>query len=124
MIMKALKGTALRHHVPVVAVAAADEEAVRQQRVHLENLWGPSLVQYQPDVALILNRGGLVGEGERSKPVRLSIEKNRGGPSEVEMEHMLHGPYFAFNPLGSLVDAEASYQRERVALRDEMQPSP
>jgi replicative DNA helicase len=115
-VMKALKATALRHHVPVVAVAAADEEAVRQQRVHLENLWGPSLVQYQPDVALILNRGGLVSGEERSKPVRVAIEKNRGGPSEVEMEFVLHGPYYAFNPTGQLVSAEDSYQQERVAL--------
>ena len=118
MVMKALKTTALQHHVPVVAVAAADEEALRQQRVHLENLWGPSLVQYEPDVALILNRGELSVGAERTRPVRWAIEKNRSGPSEVEMELVLHGPYYAFNPVGRLVSAEESFQRERAALRE------
>jgi len=118
VVMKALKTTALQHHVPVVAVAAADEEALRQQRVHLENLWGPSLVQYEPDVALILNRGELPGGAERTRPVRWAIEKNRSGPSEVEMELVLHGPYYAFNPVGRLVSAEESYQRGRAALRE------
>jgi hypothetical protein len=117
-VMKALKTTALQRHVPVVAVAAADEEALRQQRVHLENLWGPSLVQYEPDVALILNRGELLVGAERTRCVRWAIEKNRGGPSEVEMEMVLHGPYYAFNPVGRLVSAEESYQRERAALRE------
>ena len=118
VVMKALKTTALQHHVPVVAVAAAGEEALRQQRVHLENLWGPSLVQYEPDVALILNRGELPVGAEKTRSVRWAIEKNRSGPSEVEMEMVLHGPYYAFNPVGRLVSAEESYQRERVALRE------
>jgi len=118
VVMKALKTTALQHHVPVVAVAAADEEALRQQRVHLENLWGPALVQYEPDVALILNRGELPVGAERTRCVRWAIEKNRSGPSEVEMEMVLHGPYYAFNPVGRLVSAEESYQRERAALRE------
>ena len=118
MVMKELKTTALQYQVPVVAVAAADEEALRQQRVHLENLWGPSLVQYEPDVALILNRGELLGGAERTRCVRWAIEKNRSGPSEVEMEMVLHGPYYAFNPVGRLVSAEESFQRERAALRE------
>lgn len=118
VVMKALKTTALQHHVPVVAVAAADEEALRQQRVHLENLWGPALVQYEPDVAIILNRGELLVGAERARSVRWAIEKNRSGPSEVEMEMVLHGPYYAFNPVGRLVSAEESTQRERAALRE------
>ena len=121
MVMKALKSIALRQRVPVVAVAAADEEALRQQRVHLENLWGPALVQYQPDVAIILNRGTTTEEGAR-RTVRWAIEKNRSGPSEVEMEMVLHGPYFAFSPVGRVVTAEESFQAERVALRRSLRP--
>lgn len=113
LVMKALKTISLKFHVPVVAVAAADEEALRQQRVHLENLWGSSLVQYQPDGALIMNRGRL--STESSYTVRWSIEKNRHGPSEVEFEMTLHGPYYAFNPIGRLVEAEESYQQARVS---------
>ncbi len=118
VVMKALKTVSLRHHVPVVVVSAADEAALRQQRVHLENLLGPALVQYQPDGALILNRSGdAVGE-RGSWPVRWAVEKNRHGVSEVEMDVMLHGPYYAFNPHGRRVGIEESYQRRRVGLRE------
>jgi hypothetical protein len=115
-VMKALKTLALRHHVPVVAVSAADEAALRQQRVHLENLMGPSLVQYEPDGALILNRTGQAMGERRSWPVRWAVEKNRHGLSEVEVEMTLHGPYYAFNPIGRTVGDGESYQQERVAL--------
>ena len=116
LVMKALKTIALRHHVPVVAVAAADEEALRQQRVHLENLLGRALVQYQPDGALIMNRSSR-GVGARSSwPVRWAVEKNRHGVSEVEVEMTLHGPYYAFDPVGVPVADEESFQQERVAL--------
>ena len=41
------------------------------------------------------------------------------------MEMMLHGPYYAFNPVGCLVSAEESYQRERAALREQgTEPEP
>ena len=123
-VMKALKTVALQHHVPVVAVSAADEVALREQRVHLENLLGPALVQYQPDGALILNRSGeAVGERE-SWPVRWAVEKNRHGVSEVEVEMVLHGPYYAFNPEGRRVGARESYQKARVGLRHDVRPQP
>ncbi len=119
VVMKALKTLALEHHVPVVAVSAACERALREQRVHLENLLGPALVQYQPDGALILNRSdGAVGE-RGSWPVRWAVEKNRHGVSEVEAEMTLHGPYYAFNPSGRRVATDESYQRERVGLGEE-----
>jgi hypothetical protein len=137
IVMKALKSIAVQHHVPVVAVAAADEEALRRQRVHMENLWGPASVQYDPDVGVILNRGGAPaclpaaqagtgrpGAAGRSQPVRWAIEKNRRGPSEVEMEMTLYGPYYAFNPAGRLVEAEESYQWERIALREQKASGP
>ena len=119
VVMKALKTIALQHHVPVVAVSAADEAALRQQRVHLENLLGPALVQYQPDGALILNRSGEAVGDRESWPVRWAVEKNRHGVSEVEVEMVLHGPYYAFNPRGRRVGGSESYQRERVRLRQD-----
>lgn len=90
LVMRALKGYALAYHIPIVGIAAADEDGLRRERVHLENLWGGAMVQYEPDVALILNRDALDAESG-ARYVRLSIEKNRGGPSEVEFRHYLHG---------------------------------
>lgn len=120
LVMRGLKGIGLKLGVPVLAVAAADAEGLRQQRIHVENLWGPSTVQYEPDVALILNRDRLDGEsGQRT--VRLAIEKNRSGPSEVEFRHQLHGAYYCLSRHGERVTDEESFQAERVALRTRQQ---
>ena len=118
VVMKALKATAIRHRAIVVAVAAADEQSLRRQRVHLENLWGPSLMQYQPDTALILNRSSASAAGQGTTIVRCGLEKQRNGPQGVEFEFALHGRHFCFDPKGHLVEAERSYQQKRVVLRE------
>jgi replicative DNA helicase len=116
VVMAELDNLADRYHCVVVAVAAADAEALRRQRVHLENLWGPANVQYDPDTALILNRGtGSASEGIKS--VRWAIEKQRNGPQMIEFEVELHGPHFCFNPAGRLVSEEESFQGERIELK-------
>lgn len=115
-IMRACKGFAMKYHIPLIGVAAADEEGIRKARVHFENLWGGSMVQYEPDVALILNRDSLEA-GSSVRRIRISIEKNRHGPSEVEYRHWLHGAHYGVSTRGeAIVDAE-SYQRDRIAIR-------
>jgi hypothetical protein len=79
LIMRGLKGIAMSLGVPVLAVAAADAEGLRQQRIHFENLWGPATVQYEPDVALILNRDTLDDE-TGARAVRAALHR-----------HALHG---------------------------------
>jgi excisionase family DNA binding protein len=123
VVMKALKATAIRHRAIVVAVATADEQSLRRQRVHLENLWGPSLMQYQPDTALILNRGSASAFGEGATMIRCGLEKQRNGPQGVEFEFALHGAHFCFDPQGQLVEAGESFQQERVALRESKKES-
>jgi replicative DNA helicase len=113
MVMRGLKGIAMKLGVPVMAVAAADEAALRRQRVHFEDLWGPATVQYEPDVAIILNRDVLAEEsGERW--VRIAVEKNRHGPSEAEFTHRLLGAHYLLNPSGERVEATASFQADRT----------
>jgi hypothetical protein len=53
--------------------------------------------------------------GERT--VRLAIEKNRSGPSEVEFRHRLHGAYYCLSRQGERVADDESFQVERIALR-------
>lgn len=116
LIMRALKGLAVTHGIPVVAVAAADAEGLRRQRIHVEDIWGPSSCQYEPDAALVLNRDTLdVTSGERT--VRLAIEKNRSGPSEVEFRHRLLGAHYALAPTGEEIKSTDSFQMERIELR-------
>jgi replicative DNA helicase len=115
-VMRALKGLATQLGVPVLAVAAADAEGLRRQRVHFENLWGPATVQYEPDVALIVNRD-TADEAGTARTVRVAIEKNRNGPSEVEFRHRLHGAHYCLSRRGEPVGPEDSYQVERTELR-------
>jgi replicative DNA helicase len=115
-VMRGLKGIAMKLGVPVLAVAAADAEGLRQQRIHFENLWGPATVQYEPDVALIMNRDARDSE-TGAHWVRLAIEKNRHGPSEIEFRLRLHGTYYCLSRSGERVTGEESYQTERIELR-------
>jgi replicative DNA helicase len=95
-VTEGLKNLALAHCVPIVAVAAADAEGLKGGRVRFENLWGGSSVNYEPDVAVMLNRSMKV-ERTPVNEVVFSIEKNRLGPTEVELYHELLGQHFAFN---------------------------
>jgi replicative DNA helicase len=117
LIMRGLKSLAMNHGITVLAVTAADAEGLRRQRIHVENLWGPATVQYEPDVAIILNRDTLDRvDGERW--VRVAIEKNRHGPSEVEFRHRLHGAFYHMSPHGEPVTDEESYQSDRSPRRN------
>jgi hypothetical protein len=40
LIMRGLKSLAMNHGIAVLAVAAADAEGLRRQRIQVENLWG------------------------------------------------------------------------------------
>ena len=78
---------------------------------------GPATVQYEPDVCLILNRDTLDdANGERW--VRVAIEKNRHGPSEVEYRHRLYGAFYHLSPHGQPVTNDDSFQSERIPLKN------
>jgi hypothetical protein len=119
-VLAGLKGLAMRTSaedavLSVVAVGAADDEGLRQGRVHLENLWGNAIMQYEPDIALIGNRDGW---DEDDVPlVRWSVEKNRRGRSNLEFRHRYHGAAYWFEPEGIPVTLDDSWQLERDELR-------
>ncbi len=111
--LRALKGMAMTHMIPVVGISAADAEGLRQGRVHLENMWGNATMQYEPDGALVLNRDRPQRGVEQ---VRLSIEKSRRGKSEIELRYPFWGSIYRFGSQGDLVPAEESWQKERGAV--------
>lgn len=97
--------------VAVVLVAAADEAGLRSGRVHFENLWGTAITQFEPDVALILNRDG---RDDGDLPwVRIGLEKNRHGPADVEFRYPYHGAMYSFDPAGIVIPRGESWQAER-----------
>ncbi|MEJ2571912.1 MAG: DnaB-like helicase C-terminal domain-containing protein [Anaerolineales bacterium] len=115
-VLAGLKGLAMRTTsqgavLTVVAVGAADDDGLRRGRVHFENLWGNSVMQYEPDVALIGNRDGVDVDGVPL--VRWSLEKNRRGESNIEFRHRYHGAAYSFEPTGIIIDHDESWQYER-----------
>jgi hypothetical protein len=110
-VLRGLKSYAIKYHIPIVAVAAADMEGLRKGHIHVENLWGPVTVQYEPDVCIILNpiRQGLV---------RIAVEKNRHGPSDIEWDVDFRGEYYRFGLDWRLVPDGESWQTERGRLLD------
>jgi hypothetical protein len=119
-VIRSLKALALRRGVPVVAVGVVNEQAIRRQApVHPEDLWGPVTMTYEPDVGLVLNTEHLepAEENGRARAVRLAIEKNRHGPSEIGWRHHLYGERSYLQPEGSHVLVSESFQTERIRGR-------
>jgi len=115
-VLTGLKGLAMRTTsqgsvLSVVAVAAADDEGLRQGRVHFENLMGNATMQYEPDIALIGNRDGVDADGVPL--VRWALEKNRRGQSNIEFRHRYHGSALSFELSGDVVKLDESWQSER-----------
>ncbi len=106
VVVEELKNLALRRRIPVIAVAAGDAEGLRRDRLRFEDLWGNSSINYEPDVAIMLNptwRDNAAARRKHREPkVLFSIEKNRLGPTWIEMLFKLWGQYYAFDPQGEL----------------------
>ncbi len=96
-VTEGLKNLALSQGVPVVAVAASDSEGLKAGRVRFEDLWGGSSVNYEPDVALLLNRVSRAESEDNCNEVSFTIAKNRLGPTNAESRHRLNGKYFVFD---------------------------
>jgi replicative DNA helicase len=117
-----LKDLANDWRVPVIAVAAVEKTALaRPGPVHLEDVLGPEVSNYTPDCAVVVNRDTLTadssGDGAgRAQTIRVSVEKNRHGPSELEWRHELVGGSFYINAQGFDVRVEESFQSGRMKL--------
>jgi len=112
--LRALKGIAMTHMIPVVGVSAADAEGLRGGRIHLENMWGNATMQYEPDGALVLNKDHTENGVEQ---VRLAIEKSRRGESEIEMRYPFKGSVYSFGSPGIRIAEDQSWQSERASLK-------
>ena len=111
-----VKDLGMHHHVPVIAVAAIEDAALKAQRpVHIEDIFGPIQAQYTPDRVVILNPDAVEDEGVR---IRLSLEKNRRGPSELEWRHARVGGQFYLEPAGEVVEEYASFQNSRIGSEE------
>jgi replicative DNA helicase len=121
--VEGLKDLALDHHVPVLAVSAADKEGIASgRRMRSAHLRGSSALAYEADSVLILNnkfdvvaRHHLVYDLSSAEKFRawavLTIEKNRSGVDKVDMEFRTRFDHSRFDQEGRLVTEQLVDER-------------
>jgi len=117
IIVEGLKDIAMSLDVPVWSIVAADREGLKSKRVHLFHLRGSSALDYESDIAIIMNNKYQIMSKDHvsfnpytTKQFRdwvvFTIEKNRAGRAMQDMEFQLHGQHFAFDPRGQKVQQQ------------------
>ena len=117
IVVEGLKDMALALGVPVWAIVAADREGLKANRLHLFHLRGSSALDYECDIAVIMNNKYHILSKEhiafnpyKARQFRdwvvFTVEKNRAGRAMEDMEFQLHAPYFAFDPRGQRVQQQ------------------
>lgn len=117
IIVEGLKDIALSLDVPVWSIVAADREGLKSKRIHLFHLRGSSALDYESDIAIIMNnkyhilsKDHVAFNPYTAKQFRdwvvFTVEKNRAGRAMQDMEFQLHGQHFAFDPRGQKVQQQ------------------
>lgn len=117
IVVEGLKDTALALGVPVWAIVAADREGLKSNRLHLYHLRGSSALDYECDIAIIMNNKYHILHKDhvsfnpyQARQYRdwvvFTIEKNRAGRAMQDMEFQLHAPFFAFDTRGQRVQQQ------------------
>ena len=117
MIVEGLKDVALSLDVPVWSIVAADRDGLKSKRIHLFHLRGSSALDYESDIAVIMNNKYQILSKDHvtfnpytARQFRdwvvFTVEKNRAGRSMQDMEFQLHGQHFGFDPKGQKVQQQ------------------
>lgn len=121
-VAEGLKEIALSRQVPVISVVATDQRGLEADRVRLHHLRGSSAMVYESDVVLMLNeKTSAVSKVHLSyDPVRaetfrdqvvFSLDKNRAGPSGLDLEFRKDFAHFRFDPDGDMVSEQLVDER-------------
>ncbi|HLX35274.1 MAG TPA: DnaB-like helicase C-terminal domain-containing protein [Candidatus Limnocylindrales bacterium] len=121
-VVQGLKDIALSEHVPVIAIVAADKEGLKASRLRNYHLRGSSAINYEADVILILNEKYQIVakvniefnpyQAQRFRDwVIVTVEKNRAGQDNVELEYEKHFDHSCFDPTGRPVQEKLIEER-------------
>ena len=121
-IVNGLKDIALSEDVPMVSIVAADKEGLKASRLRNFHLRGSSAINYEADIILILNeKYHIVAkvniefnpyQAQRFRDwVVVSVEKNRGGQDNVDLEFEKHFEFSCFDPNGRTVQEKLIEER-------------
>ncbi len=117
IIVEGLKDIAMTLDVPIFSIVAADREGLKSKRIHLFHLRGSSALDYESDIAIIMNNKYQIlakdhvafnpyAAKEYRNWVVFTVEKNRAGRAMMDIEFELHAQHFAFNPRGQKVQQQ------------------
>jgi replicative DNA helicase len=121
-VVNGLKDIALSEGVPMIAIVAADKEGLKASRLRNYHLRGSSAINYEADIILILNeKYNIVAkvniefnpyQAQRFRDwVVVSVEKNRGGQDNVDLEFEKHFEFSCFDPSGRTVQEKLIEER-------------
>ena len=113
-IAEAMKEMAITRNVGVVAIAAAERDALASRRLRLHHMRGSSALAYESDLALVMNEKAVAVSKSHLAfdPVRaetfkrqvvVSVEKNRSGPSNLDMEFTRDYSHYRIDPQGAFM---------------------
>jgi replicative DNA helicase len=125
-VIESLKQLALDQKMVVVAVAAADQEGLDARRLHSRHFRGSTALAYEADAIVVLNEKlSVVSRAhvaysptraeEFQRQVVFSVEKNRNGTADVNLEFEKDFANYRFHPRGRWV-AERLWTEGSVEL--------
>ncbi len=109
-----LKELAMAAEVPVVALAAADREGLTARRLRLHHLRGSTALAHEADIAILLNekaisvsKSHLAFDSVRAEQFKrwviFSVEKNREGAPDMNLEFRKDLANYRFDPNGGFI---------------------
>ena len=121
-VVNGLKDIALTEQVAMISIVAADKEGLKASRLRNHHLRGSSAINYEADIILIINdKYHIVAkvniefnphQAQRFRDwIILTIEKNRGGKDNVDLEFEKHFEYACFDPNGRAVQEKLIEER-------------
>jgi replicative DNA helicase len=113
-VAEGLKELALGRQLAIVAIAAADRLGLTSRRLRLHHFRGSTALAYEADVALVLNdkltvvsKAHVAYDTTRAEDFRrrvvCTIEKNRNGSADVDLEFTKDFANYRFDPDGRWV---------------------
>jgi replicative DNA helicase len=112
-----LKALAMRHGIAVVGVVGASSGALGLRRLRLQHLQDAEGLGYEADLVIMLNdkitavsNRHTAFDTVRADTFRgivvMSIEKNRNGPSGIDLEFRKDFSHYRFNPIGAVLEEQ------------------
>jgi replicative DNA helicase len=113
-VIEGLKELALEQNIAVIAVAAAGQDGLTARRLHLHHFRGSTALAYEADGIVVLNEKLAVVSRAHAAyaPTRIedfrrqvvfSVEKNRSGEADVDLEFTKDFTHYRFDPKGTWV---------------------